>query len=83
MLTLATCAQIGSVTTDMSIDGGKSSTTADEEITASKTLSYADTFSTMLSRGYILTSPTSTGSNTSLARGGEYTISPPVSTSCS
>ena len=82
VLILATCAQIVSVTTDLSIDGGKYSTTAYEEITASTTLLYADTIayfimmnitfssvtcSTMLSRGSALTSSTSIGSNTYLS----------------
>ena len=72
--------------------------TEDEEITASTTLSYADTTeyfimlnipfysvtcSTILSRGSALTYPTSIGSDTSLACGSGYTISLPASTICS
>ena len=80
VLILETFDQIRYATTDLSIDGGKSITTADKDITASKTLSYADTCSVMLSRGSVLTSPNSIFLNTSLARGGVHTISPVHST---
>ena len=82
VLILATCDRIGSVTTNLSIDGGKSSTTAYAEIAASITLSYTFLCSTMLSRGSVLTSPTSIGFKNYLANGGGYTASPPASTSC-
>ena len=81
VLILSIYSWIVSVTTDLSIDCGKYITTADEEITVSTTLSYSDTCSIMLSRGYVLTSPTSIGLENSRACGGGYTISPPASTS--
>ena len=83
VLILATHSWIVSLATDISIGGGKYSTTADDYITASTTLSYSYTCSTMLSRGSVLTSPTFIGSNTFLALGGGYTIYPPESPSCS
>ena len=41
---LASIALFRSINSDISIDGGKSSTTADVDITEPTTLSYADTF---------------------------------------